>query len=225
MFESILSQVHALCRFGNNTLTQSGQDRYSEPLARARVFWYAYIHESIANALKGGRLFMNEDDLDGFQQTLPPPPFPVTHAPIPSSSSLTGAMFQAASITPSSPFSNVIQAMADSHYRSHSRTSLLYQLTTHHFDLILRVAAVCRKIHTVLTGPRARQLAADQGGSLNLNDMRAIWDDLHRCWDGFEGARDSGLWNGAVDGICPPQDVDAFVSGWQVFVFECRKWA
>jgi hypothetical protein len=223
MFESILSQVHALCRFGNNNLVQTGQDRYSESVSRARVFWYAYSHESITNALKGGRLVFNEDDLDGFQQTLPQHPFPVTHAPMHSSSTLPPAMFQAAGMNISPPFSDVIQAMADSRYRSQSRTFLLYQLITHHFALILRVAAVCRKIHTVLTGPKARQLAADHGGSVNLNDMRAIWDDLHGCWDGLEGARDSGLWNGGVDGICPAQDVDTFVSGWQIFLFECRE--
>src|ERR1700683_4062178 len=104
MFESVLSQVHALCRFGTNNLTQACQDRYSESLSRARVFWYAYIHESTTNALKGGRLVMNEDDLDGFQQSLPPKPFPVAQGLVPSSS-LSGAIFQTAGNDTSSPFS------------------------------------------------------------------------------------------------------------------------
>jgi hypothetical protein len=223
MFESILSQVHALCRFGNNNLTHTGQDRYSESLSRARVFWYAYTHEGIINALKGGRLVMNEDDLDGFQHSLPPQSFPSAQTPMPSSAALPSAMFQTFGIDTASPFSDVIQAMADSRYRSHSRIFLLYQLTTRHFDLILHVATACRRIHAVLTGPRARQLATDHGGTLNLNDMRAIWDGLHMCWDKFEGARESGLWNAGVDQICPVQDVDTFVSGWQIFLFECRE--
>lgn len=223
MFESILSQVHALCRFESNALAQTGQDCYSECLPRAKIFWYAYTYEGITNALKGGRLFMDEDDLDGFQQTLPPRPFPATHAPIPSSSALSNTMFHATGTDTPSPFSDVVQAMADSRYRSHSRTLLLYQLTTHHFDLTLHVAAVCRKIHAVLTGPKARQFATDHGGFLKVEDMSAIWNGLHTCWDEFEGARDSGLWNGGVDELCPAGDVDMFVSGWQIFLFECRE--
>jgi hypothetical protein len=224
MFESIVSQVHALCRFGNDNLTQTNQDRYTESLSRARVFWYAYTHEGITNALKGGRLVMTEDDLDGFQQTLPPQSFAAAQSSIPSSSALPNALFQTFGNDTPSPFSDAIQAMADSRYQSHSRTFLLYQLTTHHFDLILRVATVCRRIHSVLTGPPgARQLATDRGGSINTNAMRTIWDGLGRCWDKFEGARESGLWNAGVDEIFPVQDMDAFVSGWQIFLFECRE--
>ena len=223
MFESVLSQVHALCRFDNRNLLQTGQDQYSEALARARVFWYAYAHEGVFNALKGGRLVMGEDDLDGFQLTLPSQSFLLTQAPLSPSSSLPNSVLQSLGTDTSSPFSDIIQAMADSRYRSHPRTFLLYQLTTHHFDLTLHVATVCRRIHRVLTGPRARQLATGRGGSLNIEDMRAIWDGLHRCWDEFESARESGLWNGAVDEICPLLDVDVFASGWQIFLFECRE--
>jgi hypothetical protein len=218
MFESIVSQVHALCRFGNDNLTQPSQDRYRESLSRARVFGYAYTHEGITNALKGGRLVMNEDDLEGFQHALP-----AAQTSIPSSSALPSAMFQTFGNDTPSPYSDVIQAMAESRYRSHSRTFLLYQLTMHHFDLTLEVATVCRRIHTVLTGPRARQLASDHGGSLNSNDLRTIWGGLGKCWDKFEATRESGLWNAGVDEICPSQDVDTFVSGWQIFLFECRE--
>ena len=220
MFESIVSQVYALCRFGDDNLTQTSQDRYTECLSRARVFWYAYTHESITNALKGSRLVMSEDDLDGFQQNLPPQSFAAAQPSIPSSSALPNALFQTFGNDTPSPFSDAIQAMANSRYQSYSRPFLLYQLTTHRFDLILRVATVCRRIHSVLTGPGA---PTDPGGSINTNAMRTIWDGLGRCWVKFEGARESGLWNAGVDEIFPVQDMDAFVSGWQIFLFECRE--
>ena len=198
-----------------------GQDVYSNFIPRARVFWYAYVHESISNALRGRRLMMDEDDLDGFQQTLPTLSFPTaqTH----SSHSMQNSVPQTLGVANLSTLSDAIQAIADPRYRSHSRVFLRYQLTTHHFEFTLSIAAACRRIHHLLTGPVAYRAAADSSAPVDEAEILAIWDSLEKAWNQFEGVREVGLWNSAADEICSVGDVDLFVSGWQIFLFECRE--
>lgn len=193
MFESILSQVHALGQLGSST--PPGEVSYQDSLVRARVFWYAFVREGVVNALNGSRLVMHVDDLDGFHHTLPP------------------SKGQPPSL------STVMQALVG---RSHPRPFLLYQLATRLYDLTLQVASICHKIHAVLASPRAQQTS---GGTayLKFDDLKAIWDGLDLSLSQFEGVRASGMWNGALDQMCPVEDVDAFVSGWQIFIFEIRE--
>ncbi len=70
----------------------------------------------------------------------------------------------------------------------------------------LRVALTCRQVHTALTGPKARQ--QDEIDEVLLKDC---WASLEGSWEEFEQLRQ-------VDtaGLLTPDDVDRFVSGWQV---------
>jgi hypothetical protein len=78
---------------------------------------------------------------------------------------------------------------------------------------------MCRRIHAVLTGPKARRSPAD---SLDENGLRDVWEGLERCWDDFEAVRRTGLGAGGIS--IGAIDVDRFVSSWQIFIFECREY-
>ncbi|KAL7409829.1 hypothetical protein BDY24DRAFT_401974 [Mrakia frigida] len=85
MYECAVAQVYSLCsmdsltydlgvdngadstRWGNAT----GDQQRPEFLVRARVYWYCFVHEAIKTGLKGGRLVMDEDDLEEFQASGP----------------------------------------------------------------------------------------------------------------------------------------------------------
>jgi hypothetical protein len=75
----------------------------------------------------------------------------------------------------------------------------------------MHLSAVCRKVHAVLTGPRATR-RADDGAGINSEGMSEVWDGLDRCWEEFNTVRNGGMGvseEGAVE-------VERFVSGWQV---------
>ena len=200
MYESTLSQIYALCSLEKPSSVRSGQGPYADALVRARIFWYAHVNEATTNALRGGRLVLTEDDLVTFQHTLPPTsPSSSTSLPSPESPSRSGGA----------------QSTNDP---SHQDASL-FVLTTQYFSLTLNLGTVCRLIHTVLTGPKARRCPAD---SLDENGLRDIWEGLEKCWDEFESVRRSGLGAGSVS--IGPMDVDRFVSSWQIFIFECREY-
>ncbi|EEB94281.1 hypothetical protein MPER_06925 [Moniliophthora perniciosa FA553] len=63
--DASLSQVVALCSM------DSGDDQAA---VRARLFWYAYVQEGITAAIRGGRLLLNQDDLDTFAPLTQNPP-------------------------------------------------------------------------------------------------------------------------------------------------------
>lgn len=205
MYESTLSQVYALCSLESPSSVHSGQGPYTDALVRARIFWYAHVHEGTTNALQGGRLVLNNEDLIAFQQTLPPHP---NTNPTPPSSSLP---------SPVSPTFSLDQhpAAADP---THSRASLSFVVATHYFSLTLNLSSVCRHIHTVLTGPKARRHHVD---GLDEDGLRDAWEGLERCWDEFEAVRRNGIGAGGISFAL--EDVDRFVSSWQVFIFECRQ--
>ncbi|KAJ8584584.1 hypothetical protein M405DRAFT_866094 [Rhizopogon salebrosus TDB-379] len=51
--------------------------------------------------------------------------------------------------------------------------------------------------------------------------FRQIWDGLERCWEDFESLRREAGGTGTVGGgFIHGEDVERFVSGWQVFIFE-----
>ena len=61
-------------------------------------------------------------------------------------------------------------------------------------------------MHTILTGPNARQLLEIDEGSL-----RGAWDALAQSWDELDALRRVG-----TAGILQQDDVERFVHGWQV---------
>lgn len=204
MYESTLSQVYALCSLENPSSVHSGQGPYIDALVRARIFWYAHVHEGTTTTLQGGRLVLNNDDLLVFQQTLPPHPNS-TLTPPPSSLP-----------SPVSPTFSLDQHPTTVE-PAHSRASLAFVVATHYFSLTLNLSSVCRHIHAVLTGPKARRIHVD---SLDEDGLRDVWEGLERCWDEFETVRRTGIGAGGVNFAL--EDVDRFVSTWQVFIFECR---
>ena len=96
-------------------------------------------------------------------------------------------------------------------------SAMPFSSASHYFSLALNVDAVCRQIHSVLTGPSARR----QSNFLNRTWLHDIWQNLEHCWDEFEAARARPLEAGGRP--LAADDVDRFVSGWQVFIFECRE--
>lgn len=72
MYEAATAQVFSLC-----SLSAIGYDGESATLGpdaellRVRLYWYSFVHEGITTGLKGGRLVLDEDDLETFQHTLP----------------------------------------------------------------------------------------------------------------------------------------------------------
>ena len=58
MYEAAVNQVYTLCSLANVTTINSGQGEYIDAAVRARIFWYAHIHEGITTGLRGGRLLL-----------------------------------------------------------------------------------------------------------------------------------------------------------------------
>lgn len=91
-------------------------------------------------------------------------------------------------------------------------------MTTQYFSLALAVSQACRAIHSTLTGPRARRRTE----SIRKEAVIEIWDNLECCWDNFESLRRNPSGVGAAGGdLIRGEDVESFVSGWQVFIFGC----
>ncbi|KIJ17216.1 hypothetical protein PAXINDRAFT_167970 [Paxillus involutus ATCC 200175] len=216
-YEATLSQIYSLCSLASPSSINSGQGPYCDALVRARIFWYAHVHEGVTTGLRGGRLFMNDDDLVDFQGTLPPQ-YSASASHSTTSSPLTSAHSSPASsspVTPDFPLSSLQDP------RGHSRASLAYLLTSQYFTLALNVSGVCRAIHSALTGPHARR-RAEACIPAREEALMDIWDSLERCWDDFEALRRGASGVGTVGGgLIRGEDVERFVSGWQVFIFEC----
>ncbi|KIK24949.1 hypothetical protein PISMIDRAFT_23012 [Pisolithus microcarpus 441] len=211
-YEATLSQVYALCNLTSPSSVNSGRGPFGDALVRARIFWYAYIHESITTGLRGGRLLLDEDDLHLFQNTLPPQYSASSSASSPSSA-------PESSVSSSASSSPVNAEFPSYDPRSHTRIPLTFMLVKQYFSLALSVSGVCRAIHTHLTGPRALQ-CAEAGISVAHEAMMNIWDSLTHCWEDFEAFRhDAGSTIGG--GLIRGEDVERIVSGWQVFIFEC----
>lgn len=117
-------------------------------------------------------------------------------------------------VAPTFPFNSPLEP-------SHPRAALAYLVTSQHFSLALAVSRVCRSIHSTLTGPRARW-RSESGVAIRKEAVVEIWDDLERCWDNFETLRRNPSGVGAAGGdLMRGEDVERFVSGWQVFIFQC----
>ena len=195
------SQVNALCRVETERGLQPGTETYYQAIACARVFWYAYIQEGMMNGLRGGRMVLKEDDRRTLEQFLPPP---TSHPHTPQ------------------PIAGMIESMGDQQYLT-SRPLLLYQLMAHQSNLLLQASEACRRINAVLTGPRARRLMMERRHFVEAQDLTSIWDSLDRSWEQFENVRQTGAWNSAVNEAYSIEEVDTFISGYHIFLFECRE--
>ncbi|KAH0830413.1 hypothetical protein J3R83DRAFT_1808 [Lanmaoa asiatica] len=214
-YEATLSQLYSLCNFNSPPPVNSGLGPYCDELIRARIFWYAHVHEGITTGLDGGRLLLDDDDLISFQNSLPPQYCASATYSVPSPADSSRSSSSSTSpVTPTFPFRSPIES-------SHPRAALAYTVTTHYFSLALAVSQACRAIHSTLTGPGARR-RTESGVALCKEAVTEIWDNLERCWDNFETSRRNPCGVGAAGGdLIRGEDVERFVSGWQVFIFGC----
>lgn len=70
----------------------------------------------------------------------------------------------------------------------------------------IRLSTACRQINEALTGPKAQKRR-----HINEAALKGSWEMLAACWDEFEGLRELSL-----GGIMQKEDMERFVSGWQV---------
>ncbi|TBU32375.1 hypothetical protein BD309DRAFT_879221 [Dichomitus squalens] len=77
----------------------------------------------------------------------------------------------------------------------------------------IRIASVCREVHAALTGPKARQRE-----EIDEESLQDAWDRLERCWRDLDGLRQFGPY-----GIVQIEDIERFIDGWQIFLFESHN--
>jgi hypothetical protein len=58
MYEAAVQQVYTLCQHDGIVINGSPEVRAATALVRARIFWYAHVHEGLTTGLRGGRLLM-----------------------------------------------------------------------------------------------------------------------------------------------------------------------
>ena len=73
-------------------------------------------------------------------------------------------------------------------------------------DMPIRISALCREIHAVLTGPKARQRE-----DIKEDRLQQVWARLDTCWKELENLRDS-----PIGGAIAQEDTERFIHGWQV---------
>ncbi|KAG6832693.1 hypothetical protein H0H92_012265 [Tricholoma furcatifolium] len=209
MYEASLSQAQALCTLSGSLAPPTVPitpfpDTTDDSVLRARIFWYAHMQEGFSTGMRGGRLVLDNDDFEAFQQTLPPYAFSGDNSAIntpPSPPESVRPMSSHGLLPQSDGQSSGAQAFI--------RTSQL-------FSLPLQLGAICRKVHYVLTGAKATR-RADEHGLIDASGMREIWDDLDLCWKQFEAMRRNGT--SEQDSI----RLEQFVSAWQIYIFECHN--
>ncbi|KAF9072918.1 hypothetical protein BDP27DRAFT_1319641 [Rhodocollybia butyracea] len=216
MHEASLSQAHSLCALlsgppSTSSLGSSGSS--DEAIVRARVFWYAHMQEGITTGMRGGRFVLNEDDLDVFQSTLPP-----FHNMSPRG--VSGVSYISGGGLPSPTSPTFPPGFRDGSPNSGTHP---YLQVTHIFSTPLHLSSVCRKIHAVLTGVKATR-RIEEGGGVDAEGMREVWEGLDRCWEEFEAIR-RGSNASAGSSMAGDADIqiERFVSGWQIFIFECHN--
>ncbi|KZP23621.1 hypothetical protein FIBSPDRAFT_889455 [Athelia psychrophila] len=218
MYESTMSQVYALCSLdydddaSSSAKMTSEQGMFGDAMMRARIFLYAHVNEGTINGLKGTRMVLSDDDLVGFYQTLPPP--------LPKGNG-GGESSLPSPVSPSHPsvhhhtgFSNLEQNSS----QQSSHAALAYSGTRHYFAPMLNLSDVCRHIHTVLTGPKAHRNREEY---FDRDGLRDIWLGLDRSWQEFEQMRTDGI--GPSGFSIGSENLDRFVSGWQIYIFECHN--
>ncbi|KAF8275264.1 hypothetical protein EI94DRAFT_1560073 [Lactarius quietus] len=93
-----------------------------------------------------------------------------------------------------------------------TRTSTVaYEFTYRYAMVPLELASACRKVHAALTGPKARQQ-----NEIDEKSLHDVWDALEKLWKDFDNLRMLG-----TSGNIHEEDVDRYIHGWQIFIFEC----
>ncbi|KAJ7771697.1 hypothetical protein B0H16DRAFT_1660677 [Mycena metata] len=206
MYEATLAQAATCTHSGGPSMSQhSFLHASDDTIIRARILWYSHMHEGITTGMRGGRFVLTDDDIDAFQfgfnsNSTSPHPSPVS---------------------PSFPPGAHGPALAIPHRLIHPQTSHLqlgaalhsYMNTAESFAIPLHLSSVCRRVYVVLTGTRAARRAQD-GGGVDAEGMRNVWDGLEQCWEDFEVLRRR-----------PDlaEDFHMFISAWQIFIFECHN--
>lgn len=54
MYEAAINQVYTLCSLPS----PNGRGEEVDIMVRARIYWYAFVHEGITTGLRGGRLHL-----------------------------------------------------------------------------------------------------------------------------------------------------------------------
>ncbi|KAG6820561.1 hypothetical protein H0H93_015081 [Arthromyces matolae] len=209
IYEATLSQAQALCTLSGSSIGPSVPitpfpDTTDDSGLRARIFWYAHMQEGFSTAMRGGRLVLDNDDYEAFQNTLPAYAFNGDSA--------------AMNLPPSPPDS--IRPMSShgllSQSDSQSSAAQAFYRTSQLFSLPLQLSGICRKVHYVLTGPKATR-RAEEHGLIDANGMREIWEELDLCWKQFDAMRR----NSPADQNST--SLEQFVSAWQIYIFECHN--
>ncbi|KAK7023961.1 Zn(2)-C6 fungal-type domain-containing protein [Favolaschia claudopus] len=210
MYEATLSQVTSCISAAPPGMsTHLFPHASDDTIIRARILWYAHMHESITTGMRGGRFVLSDDDIDAFQNTVPT--FAFGNSPHPSPNS--------PSFPPNAHGSG--PELTIPHRLIHPQTSHpqlatplhAYMNTAESFTIPLRLSTVCRRVYFVLTGTRAARRAQD-GGGIDAEGMRNVWDGLEQCWEDFEVLR------------CRAdlaEEFRMFISAWQLFIFECHN--
>lgn len=170
----------------SSSMRGARSNQYVDAAARARIFWYAHVHEGLTTGIRGGRLLLyvhysrnflhflplmqsfyrSMEDLDAFQLTLPRIP----------------------------------------EHTSPSPEAFALQVAFRFSKTPLRVSAACRMVHACLTGPRARQRP-----EINGENLQRAWESLDAAWDELDS-----LLHSNTGGLMQPDDVEVFANGWQV---------
>ncbi|KAF9262142.1 hypothetical protein L218DRAFT_1042674 [Marasmius fiardii PR-910] len=188
---------------------------------RTRLFWCAYIHESVTAGLRGGRLFLTTDDLD-LLAPVPPTPLSPSSLNFPNlnlfSSGSYGNGYSNHLPSPISPTfpPNTTSPMSsrDSPPLAGSSTPLsLPSPDSHLFATPLRLSTLIRKAHRIILSPKASKIIQANGGMIDATALGELWKGLDSCWEEFACIRK------ASHGI----EIETWTSAWQLIIFECHN--
>ncbi|KAL0580207.1 hypothetical protein V5O48_001800 [Marasmius crinis-equi] len=217
MRDASLSQVLSL----SSLSLSSAANPEDHAAVRARLFWYAYIQESITSGLRGGRLFLTTDDLD----TLAPvPSSPLT----PSSLNFTGLnLFSPGSygngypnhlpspISPTFPPNSTppISSRSSPPLAGSSTPLSLPSPDSYLFATPLRLSTIIRKAHRIVLSPKASKTIHAHGGIVDAVALGEVWKGLDSCWEELACIRKAG------HGV----EIEKWTSAWQLIIFECHN--
>ena len=83
-----------------------------------------------------------------------------------------------------------------------------------YFTLPLQLASACRLVHTAVTGPEARRK-----NMIDEERLQRAWGILDKAWSEVDQIRSSDLSGTAFT----PQEIEAYIASWKIFMFECSK--